>query len=471
MTGTRWWGLRLLRPALVASGLGYLLLMGHPAELGAGGWAIGLGAPALAAFGGRWPLAVALGQCTLLALTAAPAAAHVHVEVKAGVAAAFFELALRRWGAPTAVAGAALAAAQLAAAWSGLAWSGLPWSGLPGSGPLWSELLCRVPGALYRTAVVGGVPVLLAGYLRSAEQAARTAQERAREAEHSRDLAEWGARMGERAAIARELHDMVAHHLASTVLRVGVARHVLPSTDPRLAAVLDDVHAGATTALADLRRLLAALREPDAEHLAPLLAETTDLPAAVHGVVERSRRAGLRVDADIGGRLGELDAIGGLTVLRLVQEGLANVARHAGAGARVRLRATTEVTTEGERVRLELENELPREHHAAPGGVGGVGGGHGLLGMRERVALVGGTVEAGPVPGGWRLAASWPLTAGGGAPAVPGAFAVRGAVPGPGSPAGPGTVGAPSQVAGPVAVGARTAGAEGAAVKAYGGAA
>lgn len=350
MTGTRWWGLRLLRPALLASGLGYLLLTGRPAELGAGGWAIGLGALLLAALGGRWPLAVALGQCALLALTASPAAATVHVEVKAGVAAAFFELALRRWGAPVVQAGAALALVQLATAGAGLPWSELPWP----------ELLWGVPGALYRAAVVGGVPVLLAGYLRSADQAARTAQERAREAEHSRDLAEWGARMGERAAIARELHDMVAHHLASTVLRVGVARHVLPGTDPRLAAVLDDVHASATTALADLRRLLAALREPNAEHLAPLLAETTDLPAAVHGVVERSRQAGLRIDADIGGRLGQLDAIGGLTVLRLVQEGLANVARHADAGARVRLRATTEVTTEGRACAWSWRTSCPK---------------------------------------------------------------------------------------------------------------
>ncbi|MEV7182774.1 histidine kinase [Kitasatospora sp. NPDC093102] len=375
MWGTTWRGSRLLRPALIGSGLGYLLLAGRPQALTATDWAVAVGALLLAALGGRLPLAVALGQCALTV----PAVAHaVQVEVKVGVAAAFFELAVRRWGRPVAGLWAVLLCAELAHAWP------------------------SVPDALYRTALFGGVPVLLARYIRAAERVRQAAEERAREAERSRDLAEWGARMGERAAIARELHDMVAHHLASTVLRVGVARHVLPDADPRLTAVLDDVHAGATAALADLRRLLTALREPDAGQLAPLLAETADLPTAVAGVVERSRAAGLRVDAVIGGRLAELDAIGGLTVLRLVQEGLANVVKHAGPGARVRLRATTE----NGNVALELENTRGQAGPAP------VDGGHGLLGMRERVALVGGTIEAGPVPDGWRLAASWPLGTG-----------------------------------------------------------
>lgn len=400
----------MLRPALVLSGLGYLLLAdgpGGPGRLGAADWAVGVGALLLAAVGGRWPFAVAVGQCAL----AVPLVAHtVQVEVKVGTAAAFFDLAVRHWGPRVRWAGGALLAVQLAHAAGGL----------PGS----------LAGALYRAAVVGGVPVLLAGYIRSAQQATRTAQARAREAERNRDLAEWGARMGERAAIARELHDMVAHHLASTVLRVGVARHVLPATDPRITAVLDDVHASATTALADLRRLLTALREPDAVRLAPLLADTADLPAAVHGVVERSRQAGLRIDADIGGRLAELDALGGLTVLRLVQEGLANVTKHAGPAARVRLRATTEDA----RVRLELENELPEG--TAGEGRTDMDGGHGLLGMRERVALVGGTIETGPVPGGWRLAASWPF------PQAPLTAPPTGSVPAP-APSSPAPAPAP----------------------------
>ncbi|TWE17256.1 signal transduction histidine kinase [Kitasatospora atroaurantiaca] len=379
-----------MRLALVAFGLGYLLLLRRPAELGAMDWFVGLGVLVLASLAGFRPLPVVLGQAGMLALAELYAPA-VMVEVKVGASAALFELAARRWGRPTVVAGTALMAAQLVSA---------------------AATVEGIGSALYRAAVIVSVPVLLAGYIRSAEAAARTAQERAREAEHSRDLAEWGARMGERAAIARELHDMVAHHLASTVLRVGVARHVLPRTDQRLAEVLDDVHASATTALTDLRRLLTALRDPAADHLAPLLAETTDLPATVQGVVEQSRQAGLTIEAEIGLQIAELDAIRSLTVLRLVQEGLANVTKHAGPYAKVRLRVAMEEGT----LQLDLENDLPR-----PGGLNGLGmpeqdgTGYGLLGMRERVALVGGTIDAGKIPGGWRLTASLPASGSGAA--------------------------------------------------------
>ncbi|MFE2285176.1 histidine kinase [Streptomyces sp. NPDC059443] len=374
-----------MRLALVAFGLGYLLFLRRPADLGAMDWFVGLGVLVLASLGGFRPLTVTIGQSVMLGLAELFAPA-VMVEVKVGASAALFEVAVRRWGIPTVVAACALMAAQLVNA--GTAAGGI--------GP-----------ALYRGLVIACVPVLLAGYIRSAELATRTAQARAREAEHTRDLAEWGARMGERAAIARELHDMVAHHLASTVLRVGVARHVLPQADRQLREVLDDVHTSATTALTDLRRLLTALRDPAGDHLAPLLAESTDLPAAVQGVIEQSRQAGLAVDAEIGPEIAGLDAIRSLTVLRLVQEGLANVIKHAGPYAKVRLRAAMEEGT----LQLELENDIPRK---APHGVGvpdQEGTGYGLLGMRERVALVGGTIDAGSVANGWRLAASLPASA------------------------------------------------------------
>ncbi|WP_406201757.1 histidine kinase [Kitasatospora sp. NBC_01560] len=377
-----------MRLALVAFGLGYLLLLRRPAELGATDWFVGLGGLLLAALGGCLPVAVAFGQAGMLALAELSAPA-VTVEIKVGAGAALFELAARHWGRPVlAAASAALVAAHLLAA--------EPTFGGAGS-------------ALYRAAVVVSVPVLLAGCIRSAESAARTAQERAREAERSRDLAEWGARMGERAAIARELHDMVAHHLASTVLRVGVARHVLPPADHRIAEVLDDVHTSATTALTDLRRLLTALRDPGGDHLAPLLADSTDLPATVLGVVERSRQAGLAVEAEIGPAIAGLDAIRSLTVLRLVQEGLANVTKHAGPGAGVRLR----VEMEEETLLLDLENDSPRPGGAERTGLPGQedGTGYGLLGMRERVALVGGSLDAGRTPLGWRLTARLPATA------------------------------------------------------------
>src|SRR5256885_209272 len=141
--------------------------------------------------------------------------------------------------------------------------------------------------------------------------------------------------MTERTAIARELHDMVAHHMASLALRVGVARHVMTDLDPRVCEVLDDVHAGATTALVDLRRLLTALRTQGEPEQA--LAESAELPAAVHALIESARSSGLTVEYEIGPELSGLDAVRSLTVLRLVQEGLTNVAKHAGPDAAVRV--------------------------------------------------------------------------------------------------------------------------------------
>ncbi|MBV2154796.1 sensor histidine kinase [Kitasatospora sp. SUK 42] len=377
-----------MRLALVAFGLGYLLLLRRPEALGAPDWVIGFGVLALAALSGLRPFETALGQCAMLAL-AELFSPPMMVEAKVGASAALFELAVRRWGTPTVVASVSLSLAQLVHVDS----------------PLSSELF----SAMYRAAVIVSVPVLLAGYIRSAERATRIAQDRALEAERSRDLAEWGSRMGERAAIARELHDMVAHHLASTVLRVGVARHVLPQTDRRLAEVLDDVHSSANTALTDLRRLLTALRDPVADHLAPLLAETADLPAAVQGVVDRGRQSGLAIQAEIDPRIAELDAIRSLTVLRLAQEGLANVTKHAGPAAKVRIR----MEMEDETLFLELENDLPLPPASARPAPAGASGGYGLLGMRERVALVGGTLYTGPAVDGWRISATLPPSASG----------------------------------------------------------
>ena len=377
-----------MRLALVAFGLGYLLLLRRPEALGPVDWVVGLGVLAVPALTGFRPLATALGQAVMLA-TAELFAQPVTLEAKVGASAALFELALRRWGTPTVTASIALTVAQVL--------------------HIGSYASSSVLAELYRAAVIVSVPVLLAGYIRSAQRATRIAQDRALEAERSRDVAEWGARMGERAAIARELHDMVAHHLASTVLRVGVARHVLPQTDPRLAEVLDDVHSSANTALTDLRRLLASLREPSADQLAPLLAETTDLPATVQEVLDRSRRSGLTIEAEVDPRIAELDAMRSLTVLRLVQEGLANVTKHAGPQAKARTRIRMEDGT----LFLELENTLLRSAAPARPAEAGPGTGYGLLGMRERVTLVGGTIDAGPAGDGWRIVATLPASASG----------------------------------------------------------
>ena len=195
---------------------------------------------------------------------------------------------------------------------------------------------------------------------------------------------------------------MVAHHVASMVLRIGVARHVLPDVDPRVAEVFDDVHSTGTAALADLRRLVAVLRDPSVRTDAALTAiEPGALPAALEAAVETARRAGLTVDAAIAPEVGSLDSVRGLAVLRLTQEALTNVAKHAGTAAEVRLCVAV---VDGD-VAWSVEDDGGGVPPGLPSG-----GGHGLTGMRERVEVLGGRLTAGPVAGGWRVETVLPAT-------------------------------------------------------------
>lgn len=362
--------------------VGYLVLLAGP-RVSALDWVLALGAVAAAAVGARWTLAVALAQPGLLAV-AEVAGTATPVTIKVAASLAVFELAARRRGIQPLIGFAALAAVYLGKV-------ALPGSATP------------LPTRLYEIAVVVAGPALLGGYLRSARDSARHARQRLL-ADQRRQLAEVRAAQATgRAAIARELHDLVAHHVASIVLRAGVVRHVGLAADPRVHEALEDIHATGTTAMADLRRLVVLLRDTagtDARPAPPGLGELlgAELPAAVAAAVDRGRRLGLTVDSELDPAVGTLDPARGLAVLRLVQEGLANVARHAGPVARAELHVA--VAADGA-VRLELHNDLPES--AATGEPG-----HGLAGMRERVELLGGRFEAGPVGGRWRLSARLP---------------------------------------------------------------
>jgi signal transduction histidine kinase len=193
---------------------------------------------------------------------------------------------------------------------------------------------------------------------------------------------------------------VVAHHVASIVLRIGVARHVLPGVDPRVAEVFDDVHETGTAALADLRRLVAVLRTGDEVRNAALTAiEPAALPDALRAAVETATRAGLTVDADISPAVGSLDAVRGLAVLRLTQEALTNVAKHAGASARAHLSVTV---ADGDVYWEVVDGGGEAAADPPPGG------GHGLTGMRERVEVLGGCLTAGRSGPGWRVATVLP---------------------------------------------------------------
>jgi signal transduction histidine kinase len=254
----------------------------------------------------------------------------------------------------------------------------------------------RATAALFGLAVVVGLPLLLGLVIRTTRELGRQAEERAVEEQRRRESESRAARADERSAIARELHDVVAHHVASMVLRVGVARHVLPDLDPRVGEVFDDVHGTGTAALADLRRLVEVLRKPDGVRAdaAFTAIEPSALPAALGAAVDRARRAGLIVEAEIDPAVGALDAVRGLAVLRLTQEALTNVAKHAGTPARTRLRVAV---PDGD-VHWEVTDDGGGVPAAVP-----AGGGHGITGMRERVEVLGGVLEAGPAGAGWRV--------------------------------------------------------------------
>ncbi|MDI6101227.1 histidine kinase [Actinoplanes sp. NEAU-A12] len=264
----------------------------------------------------------------------------------------------------------------------------------------WAEILQALAGLSINL----GLPVLIGTVVRTTRELGQQAEQRAVEEQRRRESEHRAARADERGAIARELHDVVAHHVASIVLRIGVARHVLPGLDPKVADVFDDVHRTGTAALADLRQLVAVLRDPNGVRgdAALTAIEPSALPAALDGAVETARRAGVIVEAEIDPAVGALDAVRGLAVLRLTQEALTNVAKHAGPAATARLRVSVagsdvdwEVADDGGGSRAGQEGTPP-------------GGGHGLTGMRERVEVLGGVLTAGPSGDGWRVATSLP---------------------------------------------------------------
>lgn len=230
------------------------------------------------------------------------------------------------------------------------------------------------------------LPVLLGLYLRAQRELTRSLRSRAAEVETR-------TRADERTALARELHDLVAHHMASIVLRVKVARRVATDADPQMRAVLDDVHDTAAGALADIRRLLTALRDTEPDGV--VLVEPDGVRDEMLAAVDRVRAAGFTVHTNIDADAEGLDAIGRLTLLRLIQESLTNVMKHADSALPVELSVT------------QSDSGVDARVHSG-GRVHGGTASYGIIGMRERVRLAGGTLEAGADGSGWQVSAHLP---------------------------------------------------------------
>ncbi|ONK14624.1 Sensor histidine kinase DesK [Streptomyces sp. MP131-18] len=227
-------------------------------------------------------------------------------------------------------------------------------------------------------------------YLAAVEERARRAEE-SRESEARRRVAE------ERVRIARDLHDVVAHHITLVHAQASVAALFFDSRPDEARASLGQLTENTSSALDELRATVGLLRE-SGDRGAPLAPPPglAELPA----LADSFRHAGLAVSVHRSGRARPLSPGADLTAHRIVQEALTNVTKHAGTGAaRVDLayghdRLTITVTDDGRRV--AAAGERPP--------------GHGLIGMRERATAAGGRLSAGPRPeGGFRVAAELPL--------------------------------------------------------------
>jgi len=225
-------------------------------------------------------------------------------------------------------------------------------------------------------------------------------EERARRLEAEREERDRQAVTDERLRIARELHDVVAHSMSVIAVQSGVANHVIDSRPAQARQALATIEATSRSALVELRRLLGVLRPGD-DPVASL--EPNPGMAEIGRLAEQIRSAGVEVELKVEGEPGDLPPGVDLSAFRIAQEGLTNVLRHGGNVARMLVRyspgaVAVEIADDG---RAGTADEAPAD-----------GTGHGLIGMRERVAVFGGELTAGPIPGGgYRMAARLPYAA------------------------------------------------------------
>jgi signal transduction histidine kinase len=221
---------------------------------------------------------------------------------------------------------------------------------------------------------------------------AEAAERRATHAEHGREDAARAAAAEERARIARELHDTIAHAVSVMVLQAGAVRHKLPEAHQEHKDALRDVEQAGRTALTDMRHLLDAMRE--GVELAPQPGLDR-----LNGLLEEIRRAGLPVRLRIAGDRFPLPGGVDISAYRIVQEGLTNALRHANA-----TEAVVSLHYAPDQLSIEVRDN---GQGAAPGN----GHGHGLIGIRERVRLYDGEMTTTTPPGGgFLLTTCLPLT-------------------------------------------------------------
>jgi signal transduction histidine kinase len=231
--------------------------------------------------------------------------------------------------------------------------------------------------------VMGGVICLIAYALQRRAKLARDLEQRAARLEHEREQQTREAVADERRRIARELHDVIAHTVSVMTVQAGAARLLLEAEPERAVAPLLSIEETGRQALAEIRRMFGILREEDGELAFGRQPGVGDLDA----LVEQARAAGLPVELRVEGQPVALSPGLDLAAYRVVQEALTNALKHGGGGH-------ANVTVRFGRETLDLL--ITNDGRVAANGSGG----HGLVGMRERLSLYGGKLEAGAAPGG-----------------------------------------------------------------------
>jgi signal transduction histidine kinase len=272
---------------------------------------------------------------------------------------------------------------------------------------LWLPAALGITGAptvLPALAITAWLLVLLAG-----AEGMRVRRERAAEARRARELQHHRQADEERLRIARELHDVLAHSISLINVQSGVALHLLDEQPEQARTALAAINDASADALREVRSVLGVLRGSGEQ---PPRTPTAGL-ARLDELVSRAEAAGVQVSLDISGERRPLPARIDLAAFRIVQESLTNIIRHAGSGT-----ATVSLTYGGSELTVRVDDDghgADSSHSGGDSGGGEAGNwmGSGIVGMRERAAVLGGSLDAGPLPaGGFRVQARLPLSLG-----------------------------------------------------------
>jgi signal transduction histidine kinase len=240
-------------------------------------------------------------------------------------------------------------------------------------------------GTLAFVVIVLSLAWLAGTVIRRPMEQAQEAEERALRLEHERERSAELAVADERQRIARELHDVIAHSVSVMTVQTGAVRRLLLPEQEKEREALLSVEATGRQALTEMRRLVGLLKE---DTVMPMYAPLPSMKT-LDVLVGTVREAGLPVDLSVEGEQQELAPGVDLAAYRVVQEALTNALKYAGPA-----RAWVKVRWAVDQLVLQVENDGRNDAN------GQAAGGHGLVGMKERVAVVGGTLESGPRPGG-----------------------------------------------------------------------